>query len=612
MKENTKEHIKNRMIKNAANMWGVAANEIEMSFDPIVALLIAACASEIEKISGEVDESQMRITEKVIQLMTPEAANGPQPSHAILYAEPIEDQNQIKPEYLFTHRKKVPNNKSSVKYKDIHFSPVQDFNLVNAKVQYLATGNTIIEVEEKKNRHVVTQNLKNSNLSPSSLYVGIVSDLKAVPLKDVSFYFELQGVQDKDLLYHHLRSAEWFTEAAKIDVISGFHNSNDSQSTNFKNIFEDVSDKTNTISQQVLNSYELQFITVKSLADNKGMTSSKFEELEMELEENKIKIEGNIRWVKIMFSRIISDSLLRNIHCSLNSFPVINRELNSFSHQIKEYIHIIPIKTEDLFFDIKSIVNTSGKEYKARSKDNSNDEKGTFVMRSDNIGKLDKRKAKEYIVYLIELLKDESASFSFLNNDFLRKNLKSLNQLIARLEKQVSESSSDVTQTNYVMLKPYADNDRLLVDYWTTNGMAGNNIKSGSELTNNKGLGVKQGSAYLMTTSRGGKNDLTMQDRLNSYRRSLLSRDRIVTKEDVKALCYELYGDKINNVDVRKGYDNVIGLNKGLIQCIEIVLTPNNENNTVTEEWDSTNSNLLYYLKNKSIDVLPYKIKILN
>ena len=45
------------MIKKAATMWGVAANEIEMSFDPVVSLLIAACASEME---NRVKEEQNR------------------------------------------------------------------------------------------------------------------------------------------------------------------------------------------------------------------------------------------------------------------------------------------------------------------------------------------------------------------------------------------------------------------------------------------------------------------------------------------------------------------------------------------------------------------------
>lgn len=600
------------MIKNAANMWGVAVNEIEMSFDPIVALLISACASEIEKISGEVDESHTRVTEKVIQLMTPETINGPRLAHAILYAEPIDDITQITPEYHFNYRREETYNKTFIKYKEIYFSPVQDFNLVNARVQFIATANTVIHQKEKKSREILVQNRKNTNVPSSTLYIGLSSHLKTIPVKDISFYFELQGVENKELFYHHLKNANWFVDETKVDVISGFYNSDEVQRTNLKSIFEDISSKTNNTCQQINSSYDRSYITIRSLDKGKGIKKSRFHELDSFLEANTIKTDENIRWIKIVFPRIIDNPILENVHCSLNSFPVLNRELITFSYQLKEYIHILPIKTENLFFDIKSIVNTDGKEYKARGKNSSGIDKGTFVLRSDNVGKLDRRKAKEYIVYLIELLKDESASFTFLNNDFLIKNLKSLNQLIALLEKKVAETSSKEIQTNYVVLKPYKTNESLLVEYWTTNGNAGNNIRSGSELTLYKGIGVKRGNSFLMTTSYGGKDDLTMNDRLNSYRRSLLTRDKIVTKEDVRALCHEVYGEKIKKVEVRRGYTKAIDLNKGLVQCMEIILTPNNKNNTEPQEWDFANSNLMYQLEKKSINVFPYRIKILN
>lgn len=612
MKENTKEHIKNRMIKKAASLWGVSPNEIDMSFDPIVSMLISACAFEIEKIAAEVDDSQTRITEKVIQLMTPETVNGPRPAHGIVYAEASDDKSLIKPEYLFNYRKQEVHNKTSLKYKDIYFSPIQDFNLVNAKIQFIATGDMVYELDTKKGRQIVGQNLKNSKLLPSTLYIAISSELKNIRLDDVSFYFELLGVENKELFYHHLRNADWHVENGKLKVISGFFNSDDGHLVKLNSIFEDISNKTHNTSQQILNSCIRYYVTVKSMNEGKELASSSFKEVQDLFEENKIKTEGDLRWIKIVFPRIISNDFLKHIHCSLNAFPVMNRELKSFSYRIKEYINILPIKTEELFFDIKSIVNTEGKEYRARSKNNSGDDKGTFVLRSDNVGKLDKRKAREYIIHLIELLKDESASFSFLNNDFLRKNLESLNQLISLLESKVSESSNETTQTNYVVLRPFNSNENLIVDYWTTNGIDGNNIKSGSELSLYKGVGVKQGNSHFLTTTYGGRDDLAMKDRLNSYRRSLLSRDRIVTKEDVKALCFEIYADRISKVDVKRGFSEAIDLNKGMIQCIEILLTPNNQINTETEEWESINSNLLYFLEKNSINVFPFKIKILN
>ncbi|WP_241491399.1 type VI secretion system baseplate subunit TssF [Lacinutrix mariniflava] len=105
--KNTKEQIKNRMLKKAATLWGVPANEIEMSFDPLVALLISACASEIEKISGEINESQTRITEKIIQLMTPETVYGPKPAHSIMSSQPSEDRVAVSSETLFYYKKKI-------------------------------------------------------------------------------------------------------------------------------------------------------------------------------------------------------------------------------------------------------------------------------------------------------------------------------------------------------------------------------------------------------------------------------------------------------------------------------------------------------------------------
>ncbi|MGB7395261.1 MAG: hypothetical protein WA913_12785, partial [Pricia sp.] len=206
METNTKEQIKNRMIKTAALLWKVQANEIERSFDPLVSLLMAACASEIEKVAGEIDNSQTRITEKVVQLITPEAANGPSLAHGILYAEPTADLIRIKPEHLFIYRKEKIYNKTSVKYQNIHFSPVGDFNLVNAKLKYLASGDRFVDMEENRDAPLSQKQLRHSKLDASTLYLGISSDLKSIPIQDISLYFELTEVGQEELFYHRLRN----------------------------------------------------------------------------------------------------------------------------------------------------------------------------------------------------------------------------------------------------------------------------------------------------------------------------------------------------------------------------------------------------------------------
>ncbi|MGB1309500.1 MAG: hypothetical protein ACPG6B_11355, partial [Oceanihabitans sp.] len=232
--------------------------------------------------------------------------------------------------------------------------------------------------------------------------------------------------------------------------------------------------------------------------------------------------------------------------------------------------------------------------------------------RGTSAGKLDQRSAREYVTHLIELLKDESASFSFLNNDFLYSNLKQLNQTISLLEKKVTNSNTALTEVNYATLEPYSKKENLLVEYWTTNGEEANNIKSGSPIEVYKAIGIKQKGNYLLSTTFSGKNKLNMEERLNAYRYALLSRERIVTKEDIKALCYTIYNNKIEQVKISKSYSNNIGLTKGISQCIEIALHPNKDVPYNANEWQSLNSNLLLNLEKKSLNIFPYKIKIVN
>lgn len=601
---NSQKEVRNRMLKKAAQLWGVPASEIDISFDPIVSILITACAAEIEKISAEVNDSQTRITEKIIQLMTPDTIFGSRPAHAIAYALPLENETVVKPEYLFTHKKKTTYKNTSQNFKNIFFSPFQDFKLVNASVAYMATGNSIYKKNDLEES--ILYHSGSVELSKSSLYLGIQSDYKNLSLKDVSFYFQSKNVANKRLFYHHLKNAEWYCGATKMKTIEGFYNSKDYNKLKLDTIFNDSSSKTHNIIDQVRNNYLKHYVT---LDQNVNLHNS-FEELDAIIKENKIDIENQVTWIKIVFPRVIDTTILKDIYCSLNSFPVINRELKSFTYQLKDFINIIPIISEDLFLDIKEISNTEGKNYKLQEKSNKGTEKGTFTLRTNNVGKLDHRKAREYIKHLIELLKDESAAFTYFNNDLLHKNLSKLNQLTALLENKVSEISMKVADTNFINIVPYKKREQLLIDYWTTEGEDANNIKRGSLLKIYNGIGIKQKSSFLVTTSFGGKNDLSMNERLNSYRRSLLSRDRIVTKQDIMALCYEIYGDKIKGVSIKKGYMKHISLTKGLVHCILINLTINQKVNTEVYEWESLNNNLLLYLEKYSVSIFPYKINL--
>ncbi|MFC5045002.1 hypothetical protein [Aquimarina hainanensis] len=210
------------------------------------------------------------------------------------------------------------------------------------------------------------------------------------------------------------------------------------------------------------------------------------------------------------------------------------------------------------------------------------------------------------------MLKSESASFSFFGNDFLQSNIDELNQNISLLEKKIMDMNTSLMDTTYLSVKPKQKKDTLLIEYWVTNGEEANQIKQGNSLHIYQGSDLKQNKSVFLTTTFQGKNDLSMEERLQAYRRALLSRNRIVTKEDVKALCYEFCGERIEEVKVVKGFKTSIEIHKGLVPCMEIIIQPNKEVMTLDEEWSSLKSNILSILEQQSLNVFPYKITVLN
>ncbi|UII28995.1 hypothetical protein LVD15_11365 [Fulvivirga maritima] len=150
----------------------------------------------------------------------------------------------------------------------------------------------------------------------------------------------------------------------------------------------------------------------------------------------------------------------------------------------------------------------------------------------------------------------------------------------------------------------------MLVEYWVTNGEEANHIRAGATLQTYKGSELRQKGVFLTSTFQG-KNALNTEERLHAYRRALLTRNRIVTKEDMKALCFELCGDKITQVEIKKVFKTGVGNNEGLVPTMEIFLTENKEVEISDYEWDAIKSNLLNILDKQSLSVFPYFVTVL-
>ena len=143
------EQIKNRMIKRASRMWGYSELESENAFDPILELLLSACASELEKLRFEQEKSRTRITDRILEIIFPDQIIGVVPAQTLLQLTPVENNVQLSRYNHFKAAKKTQNlyDQTEVKTKDIFFSPTLEMKLTTAQVRYLIYGNKVLQQE---------------------------------------------------------------------------------------------------------------------------------------------------------------------------------------------------------------------------------------------------------------------------------------------------------------------------------------------------------------------------------------------------------------------------------------------------------------------------------
>lgn len=143
------DRIRDRILRRASRMWGYNESETENSFDPLVGLLISACASELEKLSFEQENSQARIIDRILEVMFPEEVAGALPAHTLLQVYPSQNNKSISLYNSFATKKRVQDiyNPQDTKEIDITFFPTIPLKLTTAKVKYIAYGNELIEQE---------------------------------------------------------------------------------------------------------------------------------------------------------------------------------------------------------------------------------------------------------------------------------------------------------------------------------------------------------------------------------------------------------------------------------------------------------------------------------
>lgn len=323
------------------------------------------------------------------------------------------------------------------------------------------------------------------------------------------------------------------------------------------------------------------------------------------------RLNKDVHWLRIEFPEVLHHTLLEDLYCSINCFPVINKKNNEQSMKLNRYLNIIPLQTPDIFFDIKRVYDLEGTDYYVRNFSTAGQmQEGELVIRSSGIGRFDTREAKEVIAYLVEVIRDESSLFEEVKNDFVTNRMRELHQLIASLEEQL-QPGANKGNIPYVMVKPKENAEYIFLEFYSTNGTAANNIRMGTRLLEYGNINTRPNSITLLSNTQGGKDRLNIDEKINLYRSHLLSHNRIVTPEDIKALCRTIFGKEMKSAAVVKGMALQPGVNAGYSRTLDIRISLYQP----TQRYPAANlqymkEELLLQLEEKSSNTFPFRVFI--
>jgi hypothetical protein len=610
MKVENKTEIKHRMLKKAAEHWGVSAHDIESSFDPVVSLLIGACASELAKISHDINGAQNRITEKLVELMTPEGTNGAYPCNAIAHAIPTDPTSEVNPTHQFYTQKRLKDTDGNTTFKTVFLSPVRRFKLIKANIVAAVTSSTLLQfdTESKGVETTAIAKTKAFNVASSTMYLGIAKAEETIFIKGTSLFFEIGDMAHAALFYSQLQQADFYFNGERMNVSSGYFDSHADDANYIKKRLSAVSKKMLAVEEQASINYKQHFVSIQS--QHALETPAAVPDFLEGLAEADQEALTNLNWIKVVFPSTISAAILKSVHVSFNSFPVLNRRLEHTTYQLNDFTHIVPFSTSNLFLDIHRITNASGNTYTLFGEQDVGQTKGAYALRTENVSKLDSRKAQDYLLHLIDLLKNESAAFSVYGGDFMETNVGKLNQTIALIENKLEESNLVKSNTHYVSINPYGKKESIFIEFWSTLGDDANQLRSNTTLKTYKGAAIEDKGCYLVTPTAQGRNTLSSKEQLLKYRHHILAQERVVTREDVKALCFDVCGDKITKVEVCKRFVVHQHYQKGKLPTLEVRLFKNTAVATPEIEWNMLKSNIEVLLEERSTNVLPFSVQI--
>ncbi len=612
----TKEAIRQRLLRHLMHMWGVRdLNHL----DTFVRMLMDTLANEVHRISHDFIGSEVRVLEKLASLLTPDLLTVPRPAHAVLKVHPADPVLELSPDHSFFVQKRYATQLLGAldSRQDIFFSALESTTLIDGRVTFLATGGHLHRFEEPLGKLHCLKAKSGAKLPGQTLYIGLAVHEEVETLNGVNFYVEWPDDQEFRALYPLLALGKWSLNGHPIETETGpaFDPANrpiDNGPTRLLAEFE----MSYLLEESIRQTYHTRFIHitqtgVESLAEVAQPFPPAFLAV-FGADELSALGGSNYLWLSVSLPAQFTEEVLESVSVSINAFPVMNRKANRISYRTRALYHLLPLRTEafETLLTVRNVQDSKDRIYapfpfhKADHID-----EGSYAVRRGGVERFDVRDARDSLNHLLELLREEAAAFSVYGRDTVQLLVSQLLDQIEQIDRKLQNATvPPVELTQYVLFKPFDEGDTMQVDFWVTNCELANQIPAGSRLQVFNTDLIKPDSALLLTTSTGGRNRPSAMHRADTYRYAIMSRQRIVTQEDVTSFLRAELGPLLESLSIKKGVAIGATPKEGLMRTVDIFLKPPANDQLTPDEWEITLEGLRQKLIDQSGQVTQYRL----
>jgi hypothetical protein len=559
-----KRNIRQRMRRFAADFSGIYRTEL---LDPLVTLFLESFGEEIYRIAGEIDNLENRLLDKLSTILVPDIETIAKPACTILHARPAESLLDITTLTEFQH-------------SGFSFYPVCNTRIYKADVRYFIHNGWLGAVGDDQTRTVITGNGRKEQAAKNSFWIGLEVDAALENLSGWSFYLDFHGVSNPEKYLNLLPYTTWKIGGETVSMEKGLFAVQEQAANEVLELFAGY-DFSNKINRSVKNKYDSHYLTVTKDFDIRDKREIFPEALKTAFSP---AIVGNFNqslvWLEVHCPLGFTPEIIHSLQISINTFPVVNKQLVSKTVDINRIVPVIPLNTgrNESFISVLSLSDSSGKHYyDIPVKETGTTEYGIYSLRRGGCERYNVRDAMEYLSGLVHSLSGEASAFFKDQND-VKNDLKKIewkvNGLVRQLNQVIAETRDRYEVENYILIDPEeTDRNTFFVQYWVTHSTDAHVVHAGNYFHPVSQLPVHPASVVNLLPAQGGKQAPLGTEKSSMYKQSLSQHCLLITNEDIKTFCNNHFHDFFTDLEIRRGWMESSRLGVGFIRTIDLYMT---------------------------------------